>query len=296
VTVVLVPDELGRRVLGRDPRVRALPWDAAGAEAAAVLVVDEAPVDDALVVAARLPGLRLIQTLSAGTEHWTGRVPQGVTLSNARGAHGGATAEWAAAVLLAVVRRLPGAFGAQAEHRWSPEEAGTLMGRRVLIVGAGDLATELRARLLPFGARVTLVGRSAREGVHAMGELDALLPAHDVTVLMVPLTDATRGLVDAAFLARMPDGSLLVNAARGAVVDTGALLAELRARRLQAALDVTDPEPLPAGHPLWDAPGLLITPHVGGFVEGHAERAWAVAATQIGQFLDGREPDNAVRG
>jgi phosphoglycerate dehydrogenase-like enzyme len=294
VTVVLVPDERGVRVLGRDPRVRALPWGAEGAADAEVLVVDEAPVDDALRVAAGLPRLRLIQTLSAGTEHWTGRVPDGVILSNARGAHGAATAEWAAAVLLAVVRRLPAAFAAQAERRWDPEQAGTLIGRRVLIVGAGDLATQLRARLEPFGARITLVGRSARRGVRAIAELGDLLPAADVVVLMVPLTDATRGLAGAGFLAQMPDGALLVNAARGAVVDTGALLAELRAGRLLAALDVTDPEPLPPEHPLWDAPGLLLTPHVGGFVEGREERAWAVAAAQIGQLLDGREPDNAV--
>ena len=110
----------------------------------------------------------------------------------------------------------------------------------------------------------------------------------------MPLTDATRGLVDAAFLARMKDGAVLVNAARGQVVDTDALLAELQAGRLLAGLDVTDPEPLPADHPLWEAPGLLLTPHVGGHTAGSGDRAWAVAREQLLMLARGERPTNTV--
>jgi phosphoglycerate dehydrogenase-like enzyme len=122
----------------------------------------------------------------------------------------------------------------------------------------------------------------------------ALLPDHDATVVVVPLTEATRGLVDARFLAAMPDGAVLVNAARGPVVDTGALLRELRSGRLRAALDVTDPEPLPADHPLWSAPGLLLTPHVGGSVPSGTRRAFAVVAEQLAAFVRGDAPPNLV--
>ena len=131
--------------------------------------------------------------------------------------------------------------------------------------------------------------------MHALVELDVLLPTHDAVVLMLPLTDATRGMVDAPFLARMPDRALLVNAARGGVVDTDALLAELTSGRLRAVLDVTDPEPLPDDHPLWGAPGLLLTPHVGGFTEGRDDRAWAVARTNVAAVGRGEQPPNAVR-
>jgi len=139
-----------------------------------------------------------------------------------------------------------------------------------------------------------MLARTARDGVHAMTQLPQLLPQSDIVVLTVPLTSATRGLVDAAFLGRMADGSLLVNAARGAVVRTDALLAELAAGRLRAALDVTDPEPLPADHPLWQAPNLFLTPHVGGAVAGHGERAAAFVAEQLRRYLDGEPLVNVV--
>ncbi|HEY0641420.1 MAG TPA: NAD(P)-dependent oxidoreductase, partial [Pseudonocardiaceae bacterium] len=150
-------------------------------------------------------------------------------------------------------------------------------------------------RLRACDAEVTLVGRRGGDGVRPVSELPGLLPRHEAVVLVVPLTDATRGLVDAAFLAAMPDGALLVNAARGAVVDTTALVAELRSGRLRAALDVTDPEPLPADHPLWTAGNVLITPHVAGSVHGFLARAYDVAAAQIDAVAAGEEPPNLVR-
>jgi phosphoglycerate dehydrogenase-like enzyme len=298
---VLVPTEEGRAALAGldsvDPVVYEpggqLPEQAPSAEVIVVAAPNGAP--ERLLAALRdLPKLRMVQTLSAGTELWEGRLPAGVLLSNARGAHGGATAELAAAGLLAVYRQLPQFVADQAAHRWNQHQTETLDGKRVLVLGAGDLGQSLRARLEPFGATVTLVGRSARPGVHALEETPDLLGRHDAVVLMVPSNDQTRHLADAAFLARMPDGAVLVNVSRGAVVDTGALLAELTAGRLRAVLDVTDPEPLPPDQPLWDAPGVLILPHVGGNTTGVNDRAWRVAAEQIGVFVAGQQPPNLV--
>lgn len=245
-------------------------------------------------LAERLPRLRLVQLLTAGAEAWVGRLPEGVALSDCRGAHGGATAEWIVAVLLATYRHLPRFVLAQERRHWDYHQTEELAGKRVLIVGAGDVAENTLARLAPFGVTTTLVGRRARDGVHGIDEVHDLLPDHDACVVIVPLTDATRGLVDARFLAAMSDGAVLVNAARGPVVDTEALTAELTRGRLRAAVDVTEPEPLPPDHSLWDAPGLLLTPHVGGSVPLAMERAFAVAADQIAAFVAGERPPNLV--
>jgi phosphoglycerate dehydrogenase-like enzyme len=267
----------------------ALPAEAAEASA---LVVSSGSVDEQLAVMRQLPHLRLVQTLSAGVDAWEGRLPDGVRLSNARGAHGGATAEWAVTALLAVYRELPGFVRAQDDGRWSSRTTDALDGKHVLVLGAGDLAVEFRRRAEPFGATVAVVGRRAREGVHGIDEVDDLLQAADAVVVMLPLNTATRGLIDAPKLRRMSDGAVLVNAGRGPLVVTDDLVAELRSRRLRAALDVTDPEPLPAGHPLWSAPGLLLTPHVAGNTRGYELRAWRVAAKQLAAVAYGSEPDN----
>jgi phosphoglycerate dehydrogenase-like enzyme len=297
---VLVPHAAGIAALADVPGVRAiryrpeapLPAEAEGAE---VLVAPFNANDEFVEALGRMRALRLVQLLTAGAETWIGRLPDGVALSDGRGAHGGATAEWIVAALLAVYRHVPRFTAAQADERWDYHTTEELAAKRVLIVGAGDVAEQTVARLAPFEVTTTLVGRRARDGVHPVDEVAALLPHHDACVVVVPLTDATRGLVDAAFLAAMPDGSVLVNAARGPVVDTDALVAELTAGRLRAALDVTDPEPLPAGHPLWSAPGLLLTPHVGGSVPLAVDRAFRIAAEQIRQFAGGNTPSNLVK-
>jgi phosphoglycerate dehydrogenase-like enzyme len=263
-----------------------------GSDDAEVLVVSSGQVDHQLALMRHLPRLRLVQTLSAGVEQWEGRLPEGVQLSNARGAHGGATAEWAITALLAVLREIPAFVASQQAGRWEPHTTDTLAGKSLLVLGAGDLATEFRRRAEPFDATVTVVGRSARKGVHGIDELDDLLPGADAVVVMLPVTDATRRIVDATFLSRMPDGAVLVNAGRGPLVDTDALLSELTSGRLRAALDVTDPEPLPDGHPLYSAPGLLLTPHVAGSTLGFERRAAQVAAAQLAQFAAGNDPDN----
>lgn len=297
--VVLVPHAEGAAMLADVPGITAVTYDPDGelpaaAEVAQVLVPDFLATREAVAMTRKLPKLQLVQLLSAGAEHWVGRLPDGVALSDCRGAHGGATAEWVVAVLLAVYRDLPRFVRAQDESRWDYHFTEELAGKRVLIVGAGDVAENTVHRLAPFDVDITLVGRRARPGVHGVDEVLGLLPHHDACVVIVPLTDETRGLVDAEFLAAMPDRAVLVNAARGPVADTDAITAELVSGRLRAALDVTDPDPLPTDHPLWKAPGLLITPHVGGSVPGAMRRAYDVVAEQLGAYARGERPPNLV--
>lgn len=298
---VLVPHAPGAEILsevdGLEPVVydpeKPLPDEAGQAR---VLVAPFLAASEAVAMTEQIPHLELVQLLTAGAEAWIGRLPDGVALSDGRGAHGGATAEWVVSVLLAVYRHLDRFVRAQDRGEWDYHQTEELAGKKILIVGAGDVGQKTRARLEPFEVETAMVGRTARDGVHGWDELPALLPRYDATVLIVPLTDETRGMVDADFLAAMPDGALLVNGARGPVVDTDALLAELTSGRIRAAVDVTDPEPLPPGHPLWSAPGLLLTPHVGGTVPMAMRRAYGVAAEQLAAFVRGEEPPNLVTG
>jgi phosphoglycerate dehydrogenase-like enzyme len=253
-------------------------------------------LDAVAAAAAKLTRLRVVQTQSAGVDtvlHW---LPEHVLLCDARGVHGSSTSEWALTAILSVLREFPRFERARQQRRWDEAVTDELAGKRVLIVGAGDVGQQLARRLVACDAEPVLAARTARDGVHGVGELPELLPRADVVVLLVPQTSETLGLVDAAFLSRMRDGALLVNAARGGVVDTGALLAELQSGRLRAALDVTDPEPLPADHPLWFAPNLLLTPHVGGSVLGLIERFVSLLADQVSRYERGEPLINQVHG
>jgi len=166
----------------------------------------------------------------------------------------------------------------------------------VLIIGMGSIGHAVKRRLDPFGTTVVGVASRARDDLHGIDELPALLPDADAVVVLAPLTDATRGLIGVPELAAMRDGALLVNAARGAVVDTAALVAELEAPRLRAVLDVTDPEPLPDDHPLWRAPGVLaITPHIAGDSPAGAARSAALAGDQLARWVRGEPLENVVR-
>lgn len=297
---VCLPDAATVDGVGALPAdVRVVVWNGAGeppADFADVefLVADYmgGPVEAATL--ANAPRLAVVQLLSAGVEPWLGRVPPDVVLCAGRGVHGASTAELAVGGLLAVVRELPRFVGAQVEHRWAPHRTGDLNGARVLVVGAGDIGRRVAEALRPFGAEPTLVARSARPGVHPASELPRLLGGQAAVVLAVPLTPDTRRLVDARFLAALDDGTVLVNVARGALVDTDALVAELQAGRLRAFLDVTDPEPLPPQHPLWEAPNLLLTPHVGGGTHGWQRRAFALVREQILRWRDGQPLANVV--
>jgi phosphoglycerate dehydrogenase-like enzyme len=243
---------------------------------------------------AALPRLKLVQLLTAGAERFLGRLPEGVVLCNARGAHTPATAEWAVAATLAAQRGIPFFVREQVAGRWSFTTQSSLVGARVLIVGAGDIGATIGRMLAGFDVELTYVARTAREGVRPTADLPQLLPHADVVILIVPVTPETTGMVDAEFLAAMPDGALLVNAARGVVVHTDALVAELSSGRLRAAVDVTDPEPLPPDHPLWSVPGLLLTPHVGGEVPETGDRAAATVVDQLMRVLAGEPLVNVV--
>ncbi|WP_026922945.1 2-hydroxyacid dehydrogenase [Glycomyces arizonensis] len=241
-----------------------------------------------------MTSLRAIQLLSAGAEVWAPVVPDGVTLCDARGVHTGVTAEWTIGAILASMRGFDVFARRQRHHEWRVRWQTTVCDKHALIVGAGDIGEKVAEVLTALGTTVTKVARRARPGVHAIDELDALLPEADVVVLILPLTDATLGMVDAKFLARMKDGALLVNAARGPIVDTDALVAEVASGRLRCAVDVVEPEPLPAGHPLWDLEGALITPHVGASVDGMVPRAYRPVGPQIRRFAAGEPLENVV--
>lgn len=267
-----------------------------GAEDVEVWVPPLIPVPDIPELLSRMTRLRLIQTVTAGVEPYLPHVPDGVSLCNARGVHDAGTAEWAVGAMIAMQREFPLFVRAQEQGRWAYRHTGVLADSTVLILGYGSIGAALERRLAGFEVEVIRVARSARDGVHAESELPDLLPRADVVVLLVPATAATKGLVDAAFLARMKDGALLVNAARGPVVDTTALLAELESGRLRAALDVTDPEPLPEDHPLWKAPHLLITPHVAGSTPASTRRALVYVEAQLRRLHDGRPLTNIISG
>ena len=270
---------------------------------------------------------RYIQTISAGVETIQPMVPPGVVLCNARGVHDSSTAEWAVTAMLASLKWLPLYRDLQRADRWGAREetdaywletygssqtSGTpvlveeLAGKTVLIVGYGAIGKAIEARLQPFEPGAILrLARTARAGaeppvsgpqVFGKDDLHRLLPEADIVVLIIPLTPETHHLIGRRELALMRRGALLVNAARGGVVDTDALVQALEAHAIRAALDVTDPEPLPDGHPLWKAPGLLLTPHIAGSSPAFLDRVFRFVGRQLQHLLDGEEPENIIRG
>jgi phosphoglycerate dehydrogenase-like enzyme len=264
----------------------------------------------------QLRGVKVVQSLMAGVDWIRPWLPQDVTLCDGQGIHDVSASEWVLAAVMATMKRLPAYRDLQAKQQWRgfttkaeelEAEAGAargqyrvlaedLAGKTVLIVGYGSIGAAIEARMAPFGVNILRVARSAKEQpkVSAIGELHALLPEADVVVLILPLTDATRGLMGAVEIALMKQGALLVNAARGPVVVTDALVEALVAGRIRAALDVTDPEPLPVGHPLWTAPNCLITPHIGGSTPEFIHRAFRFGAQQVRRFCVGEPLENVV--
>ena len=242
----------------------------------------------------QMGALRVIQTLSAGVDRLVELVPPDVVLCDAGGSRDVAVAEWVIAAILASKKALGELRDRQRAHEWAWGQSQELAGSTVLILGYGAIGAAVQARLQPFDVELIRVARSAREGVHAVAELDSLLGLADVVVVLLPLTPATTGLLDADALARLRPGALLVNAARGPILDTDALLALLRAGRVTAALDVTDPEPLPADHPLWDAPGVLITPHSAGDTAASERRAFTFVGEQVRRYASEQPLVNVV--
>ncbi len=247
-------------------------------------------------VAGNIRDLGAIQAFSAGVDSIADRVPPEVTLCDAAGVHDVAVAEWVVMAILASQRRLPEHLDDQRAGRWGTEPlvGEDLVGAVVVIVGAGNIGRAVEARLEPFGATLVRVARNPRQGVLAFSELPSVLPRADIVVCLLPLTPQTRGLIDAGIIRAMRPGALLVNASRGAVVDGEALTAAVVAGRIRVALDVTDPEPLPAGHPLWSAPGTIITPHIASDVRREDERAWQLAFEQVARLARGEPLANVV--
>lgn len=264
-----------------------------------------------------LRGVRVAQSVLAGVDWLLQLVPREVTVCDARGVHDISTAEWAVAATLASLKYFPLYGAVQRAGEWKRRSEATahfarthaddhsyyppvmvedLHGKRVLIVGYGAIGSRIEHFLQPFSVQIARIARSAREGVASIDELPELLPQADVVILIVPLTDETQGLIGTDELAMMKKGALLVNAARGPVVDTDALIAALEAEHIRAAIDVTDPEPLPDGHPLWSAPNLLITPHVAGSSPQFMARAMQLAGRQVRRLQNGELLENIVTG
>ncbi len=266
---------------------------------------------------AHLNGLKVVQGLWAGVDWLVSLLPPEVILCDAQGAHTTATAEWTIMAILASLKYLPFYFDIQRSGKWSqrfeapklysavhqqpasnypPIQVEELSGKRVLILGYGAIGEGIEKRLLPFEVEVVRVARRARSQpvVHAVTELRNLLPDADIVVLVVPLTEETTGMFGPEEFALLKQGALLVNAARGAVVHTDALVEALKAGKIRAALDVTDPEPLPQDHPLWTAPNLLLTPHVAGSTGQFMPRALQIAADQVRRWIAGQPLINIV--
>lgn len=237
---------------------------------------------------ARMTNVKVIQTLTAGFDNVQPYVPADVTLCNAAGVHDDATSELAVLLTLSVLRDLPRSYKAQQDRHWETYFSRSLADKTVLLIGYGNVGKAAEKRLLGFGCKVIPVARTARDHVHAISELPNLIPSADVVMLIVPNNPGTVNLVDTKFLASMKDDSVLVNVARGVVVDTEALLAELKTGRIAAALDVTEPEPLPADHPLWSMPNVIITSHNGGEGDVFWDRARARIHSQFDLWLAGK--------
>lgn len=280
--------------------------------------IPDPSISHSLRIAPRLRGVRLVLSLMAGTEWIPGAVGPHVTICNARGAHNISTAEWTLTAILTMLKYVPFYLDVQRSGEWKRRFKATahyeritgdsrphypavmqeeLTGKTVLLVGHGAIGNEIERMLVPFRVDMLRVARSARANpaVHAIGDLDNLLPLADIVVLILPSTSETRHLIAAHQLALMRQGALLVNAARGPIVDTDALADALNAGKIRAALDVTDPEPLPQGHPLWKCPNLFITPHIGGSTPQFAPRSIKTAEDELRRYLAGQPLENVVQ-
>jgi phosphoglycerate dehydrogenase-like enzyme len=272
--------------------VELLGWDAPGE--GVEFVVPEGGIGPERL--AELPDLQVVQVLSAGVDWISGDVPEGVTLCNAGDTRSPAVAQWVVAAILADLIGFRRAEEQRAEHAWAHWRPRELAGKRVVIVGYGSIGRAVEQRLVPFGVRIARVARSARPGVEPVERLAAAVEGADVVVVLAPLSESTRGLVDEDVLAHMQDGALLVNAGRGPVVDTEALVAAVRAGRVRAALDVTDPEPLPEDHVLWTLDDVLITPHNSGDTPEAERAAHALARAQMLRHRAGLPLHHVVSG
>lgn len=299
--VVSLPGETLRAAVGELPDgVEVVLWDLDAPAPAERLDLVVPPYMGAAKRLASLAGVstRLVQSQSIGYDDVPANLPPGHVFANAASVHEASTAELALALALAAQRGLPDFVRAASEGRWAPARHQSLADRRVLLVGYGGVGRAIEERLDGFEVELTRVASRARDDerghIHGIDELDDLLPHAEIVIVGVPLTEATTGLVDARFLAALPDGALVVNIARGKVADTEAILAEATSGRLRFAMDVTDPEPLPDGHPLFALPNVLVSPHVGGATSAMMPRMARLVRRQIERMLRDEAPLNVV--
>ncbi|GAB5079447.1 2-hydroxyacid dehydrogenase [Arthrobacter sp. AD-310] len=284
--------------------LRGVVWDMKEAPDASLGSIDGVilPYLNASVVLnslAHVPDLKFVQTQSTGYDGVQEAAGPAAAVATASGVHAAATAELAVGLILAKLRGIDQAVKDQQIESWKPQRRQSLADRRILLLGIGGIGKELAKRLEPFEVTITRVGSSARTDadgqVHSSDELVALAADHDILVSVLPLTDKTRHLVDATVLAALPDGALVVNVGRGAVISTDALTREVVSGRLHCAVDVVDPEPLPAGHALWSAENALITPHIGGNASAFEPRILKLLKSQLELLAAGEAPANLVR-
>jgi phosphoglycerate dehydrogenase-like enzyme len=238
--------------------------------------------------------LKVLQMPNAGYEDALAHLRPGLTLCNATGVHDASTAELAVGLAIASRRGFPEFMKDQRDGVWNHRRFPALSDSKVGIVGFGSIGKEIAKKLSVFDVTITAFTQSGRDGSLTVDQLDAHLPQLDIVILILPLTDSSRYMFDAARLAKMKNGSLLINMARGPVVVTDALVAELNSRRIFAALDVTDPEPLPEGHALWKAPNLLLVPHVGGNSSAFEPRGRALVQSQLTLLAAGKPLEHVV--
>jgi phosphoglycerate dehydrogenase-like enzyme len=300
--ILLVPEATSSELLQGLPdevEVAFLPREAPLSEKALQAVFAVAPYGSGarrfFAELPRLEHLKVVQTLTAGVDWILPHLPPGIVLCDAAGVHDIPVSEWIVGAVLGAIKRFPEFRDAQREQRWAYRWVDDLEGSTVLFLGYGSIARAAEKRLASFEVEFIRVARTAREGVYGFAELPSLLPQADVIINLLPYTPQTDKLVGAEHFAQMKPGALFVNAGRGKTVDQEALVEAIRAKQVRLVSDVTEPEPLPEGHPLWSLPEVFLTPHIAGSTPRLFERGFRLVHQQVARYLRGEPLQNVVR-
>lgn len=250
----------------------------------------------ALEYVTKMPNLKYLQMPNAGYDDALEFIRPGITLCNATGVHDASTAELAVGLALASRRGFPDFMREQTAGVWNHRRYNSLSDSKIGVIGFGSIGKQVAKNLSSFEVEVIGFSRSGRDGSMPISELDSYLPQLDIVILILPLNTESKHLFNAQRLALMKDGALIINVARGPIIDTDALVNELNSGRLHAALDVTDPEPLPTGHPLWSAKNVLILPHVGGNTTAFEPRCRKLVESQLTLIAANQTLKNVVAG
>jgi len=249
-----------------------------------------------LEVITKMTKLKTVHYSQAGYDDILPYIPDNVILCNASGLHDVSTAELAIGLTIASRRGFAQFMDNQKKGLWHRQRNLALADSHVGIVGYGHIGKRIASLLKMFETKVTPFSRSGADGSVKINEFDNYLADLDVIILILPLTKESKNFINSDRIKRMKDGATLINLARGAIVDTDALIAELKTGRITAGLDVTDPEPLPKDHPLWSAPNLIITPHVGGDSSAFEPRARKMVQEQLARIAEKKPLLNQITG